>query len=100
MKDVKMINIQIETSQLMQAKKMAHRREMSLSEYIRELIFADLRESETDQERTDRIISETIEVPCPHPPEAQQVVTHQRPNDGPDEGTTSLECTSCGATLS
>lgn len=60
MQDVKVINIKIESQQLIQAKKMAHRREMTLSEYIRELIFADLRDSETDQERTNRIITEAL----------------------------------------
>lgn len=42
----------------------------------------------------------TVAPSCPHPPEAQQVVMHQRPNDGPDEGETRLECTNCGEVLS
>jgi hypothetical protein len=65
MKDIKVINIKIEAGQLTEAKKMAHRREMTLSEYIRELIFADLHDGIHCLDVTPETVTDMSVIPGP-----------------------------------
>lgn len=72
------INLQLSTAQFAQAKHRAHQMEMTLTQYIRHLIWCDTVRVVANVTEDDHVIGQMpngvpiVSTACPHPPEAQQ----------------------------